>query len=47
MIQKRSTTIRIKEQTKEKITQLDFVKKDTYDQILEKLIPFYEERKTK
>lgn len=39
----RSTTIRLKEETKKKITNLDFVRKDTYDEILEKLIEFYEE----
>ncbi len=38
-----STTIRIKESTKDRITNLDFVKKDTYDDILKKLIEFYEE----
>ncbi len=38
-----STTIRVRKSTKDKITNLDFVKKDTYDEILEKLIEFYEE----
>ena len=40
---KKSTTIRIKKSTKEKITNLDFVKKDSYDDILQKLMEFYEE----
>ena len=48
LLQKKpSTTIRIKKQTKQKISNLDFVKKDTYDEILEKLIIFYEKRKSK
>ncbi len=38
-----STTIRIRKLTKDKITNLDFVKKDTYDDILQKLIEFYED----
>ena len=40
---RKSTTIRIKKSTKDKITNLDFVKKDTYDDILQKLMEFYEE----
>jgi hypothetical protein len=40
---KKSTTIRIKKATKDKITNLDFVKKDTYDDILQKLVEFYED----
>ena len=43
MIYQKSTTIRVKKSTKDKITNLDFVKKDTYDEILDKLIEFYEE----
>ena len=38
----KSTTIRIEQETKEKIENLDFVRKDTYNQILLKLIEFYE-----
>lgn len=38
----KSTTIRINQSTKEKIENLDFVRKDTFDQILNKLIEFYE-----
>ncbi len=38
----KSTTIRIEQTTKEKIENLDFVRKDTYNQILLKLIKFYE-----
>jgi len=41
----KSTTIRIEQSTKEKIENLDFVRKDTYNQILLKLIEFYEEHK--
>ena len=41
----KSTTIRIEQETKEKIENLDFVRKDTYNQILLKLIKFYEENK--
>ncbi len=43
MTYQNSTTIRVRKSTKDKITNLDFVKKDTYDEILEKLIEFYEE----
>ena len=41
----KSTTIRIDESIKEELTNLDFVKKDTYNQILSKLIEFYEKNK--
>jgi len=41
----KSTTIRINQDTKEKIENLDFVRKDTFDQILNKLIDFYEKNK--
>jgi len=37
----KSTTIRIEQSTKEEIENLDFVRKDTYNQILLKLINFY------
>jgi hypothetical protein len=40
-----STTIRIKKSTKETMENLDFVRKDTFDQILNKLIIFYEKNK--
>jgi hypothetical protein len=43
MTYQKSTTIRVKKSTKDRVTNLDFVKKDTYDEILEKLIEFYEE----
>ncbi len=43
MTYQESTTIRVKKSTKDRITNLDFVKKNTYDEILEKLIEFYEE----
>ncbi len=43
MTYQESTTIRVKKSTKDRVTNLDFVKKDTYDEILEKLIEFYEE----
>jgi len=38
----KSSTIRVKESTKAKIMNLDFIKKDTYDKILTKLVEFYE-----
>ena len=41
----KSTTIRINQETKEKIENIDFVRKDTFDQILNKLIEFYEKSK--
>lgn len=41
----KSTTIRINESTKEKLGNLDFVRKDTFDEILSKLIKFYENKK--
>ncbi len=40
-----TTTIRIEESIKEELANLDFVKKDTYNQILSKLIEFYNENK--
>jgi hypothetical protein len=40
-----STTIRINQDTKEKIENLDFVRKNTFDQILNKLIVFYEKNR--
>ena len=40
-----STTIRINQTTKEKIENMDFVRKDTFDEILNKLIEFYEKKK--
>ena len=43
MTYQKSTTIRVRKSTKDRVTNLDFVKKDSYDEILEKLIEFYEE----
>ncbi len=43
----KSTTIRIKKSTKERIENLDFVRKDTFDEILSKLMDFYEKKKKK
>lgn len=40
-----STTIRINQKTKEKIENLDFVRKHTFDEILNDLIDFYEKNK--
>lgn len=37
----KSTTIRISEETKNKIENLDFVRKHTFDEILNELIKFY------
>lgn len=39
-----STTIRIEKSTKEKIENLDFVKKHTYNKILLVLIEFYNKK---
>ncbi len=41
----KSTTIRVRKSTKDKIINLDFVKKNTYDEILLELVEFYEKRK--
>jgi hypothetical protein len=41
----KSTTIRVRKSTKDKITNLDFVKKNTYDEIVLELAEFYEKRK--
>jgi len=43
----KSTTIRISEKTKEKIENLDFVRKHTFDEILNELIEHYEKNKKK
>ena len=43
----KSTTIRIDQNTKEILENLDFVKKDTFDAIINKLIEFYEKNKKK
>jgi predicted DNA-binding protein len=40
-----STTIRISKETKEKLENLDFVRKDTFDEILLNLIEHYKKRK--
>ena len=43
----KTTTIRIEQTTKKEIENLDFVRKDTYSQILSKLIKFYNKNKNK
>jgi hypothetical protein len=43
----KSTTIRISQSTKERIERLDFVRKDTFDEILTTLMDFYEKNKKK
>lgn len=43
----KSTTIRIDQDTKNILENLDFVKKDTFDSIIHKLIYFYEKNKKK
>ena len=43
----KSTTIRIDQDTKNTLENLDFVKKDTFDSIINKLIEFYEKNKRK
>jgi geranylgeranyl pyrophosphate synthase len=43
----KTTTIRIEQTTKEKIENLDFVRKNTYNEILLKLIEFYNKHKKK
>jgi predicted DNA-binding protein len=40
----KSTTIRISEETKEKMENLDFVRKHTFDEIIFELIKSYEKR---
>ena len=42
-----STTIRINQIKKEKVENLDFVRKHTFDEILNELIDFYEKNKEK
>lgn len=42
-----STTIRISQKTKKRLYNLEFVKKDTYDEIITKLIEVYEKQKKK
>lgn len=41
----KSTTIRISERTKEKLENLEFVRKHTFDKILLELIEKYEKNK--
>lgn len=41
----KSTTIRISQETKEKVENLDFVRKHTFDEILNELIEHYEKSK--
>lgn len=41
----KSTTIRISEETKKKLENLDFVKKHTFDEILSELIKSYKKKK--
>ena len=43
----KTTTIRIDESIKEELVNLDFVRKDTYNQILLKLIESYNKHKNK
>ena len=40
-----TTTIRIEKSIKEELENLDFVRKDTFNQILSKLISFYNKNK--
>ena len=46
-VTKDSTTIRIHNKTKSKLEKLDFVKKQTYDEILNYLIEYYNKRGNK
>jgi hypothetical protein len=43
----KSTTVRIDQKTKDNLENLDFVKKDTFDSIINKLIDFYDKNKKK
>ena len=43
----KTATIRIEQTTKEQIENLDFVRKDTYNKILLKLIEFYNKHKNR
>lgn len=44
-IKSNSTTIRINQSTKEEIENLDFVRKHTFDEILNELMEFYNKNK--
>jgi len=41
----KSTTLRLNESTKNKLENLDFVRKQSFDEIILELIKFYEEKK--
>ena len=41
----KSTTIRINKETKDKLENLDFVRKHTFDEVLNRLIENYEENR--
>ncbi len=41
----KSTTLRLDESTKERLENLDFVKKHSFDEIILELIKFYELKK--
>ena len=41
----KSTTIRIGEDTKKRLEELDFVRKHTFDEILDELIKHYEKKR--
>jgi len=43
----KSTTIRISEDTKEKLENMDFVRKHTFDEIILELIENYPKKKVK
>lgn len=43
----KSTTVRISQETKDKLENMDFVKKHTFDEILMELIEFYKKRRGK
>ena len=46
-MQKAQTTIRIDKKTKDRLENLDFVKKDSFNDIVVKLIEFYDSKQKK
>ena len=41
----KSTTIRLNEETKKELENLDFVRKHSFDEIISELIKFYKKKK--
>ncbi len=47
MVKKQDPCIKLKEETKQTLRNLDFVRKNTDDEIVRRLINFYEEHQIK